>query len=399
MTAEPRAERLGLAPGLRTYIDGIGHVRVITPLGGVVDVGPDGLAILSLFAHRRTVTEALATLAQLPEPRPDEAPAATAIESLVEAGAIVADADAGDRWGWTDPAEHARMLDDSRRTAAFVAAIRETVRPDDVVLDIGTGSGILAITAALAGARHVYAIEASDIATVAERAIAANGVADRVTLLRDWSTRVELPERASVLVSEIIGADPLEEDLLGSTLDARRRLLRADARLVPQRLELVVQPVAVGQVNRWASRIEPTSVDAWRRAYGVDLSVLWESRRRIPLQWTVEGVTAARWPALAPRTTVVDIDLRSLERDWVEARTAVRMERPGTVDAVILTFRAHLTDDISLSGPPWPDEPSSWDASVWFLPEAITVEAGDVLDVHYRFGKPGTVDGLSCTLR
>ena len=119
----------------------------------------------------------------------------------------------------------------------------------------------------------------------------------------------------------------------------------------------------------------------------------------MPLQWTVEGMTAAQWPVLAPRTTITDIDLRSLERDWVEAETEVDIDQPGTVDAVILTFTAHLTDDVSLPGPPWPDEPSSWDAFVWVLPEAILVEPGDVLDVAYRFGKPGSVDGLSCSLR
>ena len=399
VSAEPQAERMGLAPGLRTQVDNVGHVRVVTPLGGVVDTGPHGLAILSLFAHPRTVSEALAALEYLPEPRPDHAPAAATIESLVEAGAIVEEAASGDRWGWTDPAEHARLLDDTRRTDAFVAAIRETVRPDDVVLDIGTGSGILALTAALAGARHVYAVEASDIAAVAERAFAANGVADRVTLLRDWSTRVELPEPASLLVSEIIGADPLEEDLLSTTLDARRRLLRPDATLVPQRLELLVQPATVAQINRWASRIEPSSVASWRSSYGVDLSVLWEARRKVPWQWTVEGMTAARWPVLAPRTTIADIDLRSLERDWVEVETEVGVDRPGVVDALILTFTAHLTDEISLPGPPWADEPSSWDTSVWVLPEAIAVEPGDVLAVRYRFGKPGAVDGLSCARR
>ena len=71
------------------------------------------------------------------------------------------------------------MLHDDRRTGDYLAALAEAVRPGDVVLDIGTGSGVLAIAAARAGARRVYAVEASDIAEVAERVFAANGVEDR----------------------------------------------------------------------------------------------------------------------------------------------------------------------------------------------------------------------------
>ena len=68
------------------------------------------------------------------------------------------------------------MLHDERRTGDYLAALAAAVRPSDVVLDIGTGSGVLAVAAAKAGARHVYAVEASDIADVAERVFAVNGV-------------------------------------------------------------------------------------------------------------------------------------------------------------------------------------------------------------------------------
>jgi predicted RNA methylase len=58
---------------------------------------------------------------------------------------------------------HLAMLDDRNRTAAYLEAIRDGVREGDVVVDIGTGTGVLAAAAAQAGARRVYAIEVGDI--------------------------------------------------------------------------------------------------------------------------------------------------------------------------------------------------------------------------------------------
>jgi len=121
------------------------------------------------------------------------------------------------------------------RTDAFASAIARVVRPGDVVLDLGSGTGVLAILACRAGARKVFAVEQGHIADVAAMLIKDNGCADRVDVLHARSQDVELPERANVLVTETLGNLGFDEQILPAVLDARQRMLAPDARIVPAR--------------------------------------------------------------------------------------------------------------------------------------------------------------------
>mgnify|MGYP001818773392 FL=1 len=387
---------LTLASGLRTRIDAAGHVLVETPLGGLVDAGPDGHSILGLFSRPRTVAGVMMALASGPDPRPDLMPVRATIVQLVEAGAIIEPGRQGARFGWSDPAEHARMLSDKRRTEAYLSAIRSAVGPGDIVLDIGTGSGVLALAAAKAGADRVYAIEASDIADVAQQVFEDNGVADRVRLVRGWSSDVDLPERASVLVTETLGVEPFEEDILRTVLDARRRLLVPDARLLPGSLRLDVRPLTVPDVHRWASRIDEADVEAWREDLEMDLSALRQARRRTTLHWPVDSCIVAEWEALAPPTELLHLDLGTHASPAVEAETDLVVTQGGVVDAILVSFNASLGPHVRLQPIPRRNETSSWDASVWFLPDGLRVGVGDSLHIGYRFGVAGQADGLTC---
>lgn len=87
------------------------------------------------------------------------------------------------------------MIADQVRMSAYVQALEKHVKPDSVVLDIGTGTGIFALLACRFGARKVYAIEPNEAIQVARELAAANGYADRIEFIEDLSTRVTLPER------------------------------------------------------------------------------------------------------------------------------------------------------------------------------------------------------------
>src|SRR5437762_2323299 len=83
-------------------------------------------------------------------------------------------------------------------------AIRAAVKPGDVVVDLGSGSGILAFFACEAGARKVYAIEQQHTADAAALLAKHLGLADRIEVIHERSMNVELPERGDVLVTETI---------------------------------------------------------------------------------------------------------------------------------------------------------------------------------------------------
>src|SRR3972149_406336 len=138
---------------------------------------------------------------------------------------------------------HSSMLLDSERLDAFRRAIQAVVKPGDIVLDIGCGTGILSLFACQAGAAHVYAVEQGQIIEIARHACRDNGFDDRVTFVEDWSSRIDVPRRADVLLSETIGNAAFDEGILGLVVDASKRLLVEGARMIPYALELWAAPV------------------------------------------------------------------------------------------------------------------------------------------------------------
>src|SRR5262245_35617766 len=101
--------------------------------------------------------------------------------------------------------EHRQYLADGARLAAFRRAIREVVKPGDLVVDLGAGTGVLGLLACEAGAGRVYAIDAGGMIEVARGVARANRLENRVTFVKELSLHTELPERVDVVIADQIG--------------------------------------------------------------------------------------------------------------------------------------------------------------------------------------------------
>ncbi len=137
-----------------------------------------------------------------------------------------------------------RMFVDPIRHRAMVDALEESLTPGAIVLDLGSGPAMYGFHALRLGAGHVYAIEPHQAAVaLGEQLALQNNLADRITFYSSMSFDVELPEKADVLVADLRDSVPFFQRNLDSIVDAKTRLLNADAIIVPRSDRGLMAPI------------------------------------------------------------------------------------------------------------------------------------------------------------
>ncbi|XP_076806744.1 protein arginine N-methyltransferase 6-like [Clavelina lepadiformis] len=179
---------------------------------------------------------------------------------------------------YADITVHEEMLGDDIRTNIYKKALfnSKNAIKDKVVLDVGAGTGILSCFCAQAGAKKVYAVEASSIAEQAKKVIMANGLQDQIDVIQGVMEDITLPEKVDVIVSEWMGYCLLYESMLTSVISARDKWLKEGGLLFPDSAMLYIAPICddeimVDKVNFWNDMEE---------VYGVDMSCLLPFARR-----------------------------------------------------------------------------------------------------------------------
>jgi protein arginine N-methyltransferase 1 len=131
--------------------------------------------------------------------------------------------------------DYGEMIADRGRVDAYTCAIARAVSSESVVLDLGAGTGAMAIAACRAGARRIYAVESDAVIEVARQTVVEQGFSDRVVFMNDRSTRIDLPEPVDVIVADLHGALPWFADSVAALLDARDRFLKPSGVMIPER--------------------------------------------------------------------------------------------------------------------------------------------------------------------
>ncbi|KDQ16021.1 hypothetical protein BOTBODRAFT_107545 [Botryobasidium botryosum FD-172 SS1] len=165
---------------------------------------------------------------------------------------------------------HAVMIQDTVRTSSYATFIltNPAIFENAVVMDVGCGSGILSMFAAKAGAKHVFAVDASDIALKAEQNIKDNGLDKVITVIRGKVEDIQLPApytSVDIIVSEWMGYALLYESMLDSVLHARDRFLLPGGLLAPSQCRIKFGPVEINDILK-------ERVEFWNDVYGFKMS-------------------------------------------------------------------------------------------------------------------------------
>ena len=276
--------------------------------------------------------------------------------------------------------EHRAYLADTPRLDAFDAALRALVRPGDIVLDLGSGTGILGLLACRAGARRVYAIEMGSIAELARDIARANGFGERFIAVQDVSTRITLPEPVDLIVMDAAGRFGFDGGGVETLSDARRRFLKNDGRIIPGAITLSVAPCdaadAIDHIAFWS-----------RPVHGLSFAAASTIARNTGYPRRIAAHELAAAPA--------DIAAFDPSRQTAPftGRASCRVDRQTIVHGIAGWFTAALAPGVTLTNAP--GAPHRIDRRNVFLPlsKAVAVEPGDVVGTRL------TIDPIAVMLR
>ena len=256
------------------------------------------------------------------------------------------------------------MLNDAVRLARFREAIQARVQPGDVVLDAGTGVGVLAVMAVQAGASHVFAVDNRGIIGLARSVAEANGCADRITFIQGDMRDVRLPEPAHGVVCEQLGYAGLAEGI-GRLLErVMQRHVRPGGWCIPHRMTVFAAPVQdhalYGQLMLHCC------------APGLDMDPV---REEIAQNYWVELLSGSEF--LAPPRDIMRMAWGAQTADQ-PAEPAFAIERAGALHGFGAWFTADLAPGVTLdTGPQAP--PTSWRQVFFPLRHPLAVQPGDTL--------------------
>jgi Ribosomal protein L11 methyltransferase (PrmA) len=271
------------------------------------------------------------------------------------------------------PRWHFEMLNDELRNSAFEKALANAITDETIVLDIGSGTGLLAMMAARAGAKKTITCEmVAPLAELARETIKRNGLADRIVTLDKKSTALvvgnQMTCKANLLVTETVDCGLLGEGIVRSIAHAKANLLTEDARIVPCAAKVYAMVVESPHLH---------SLNTVGMAAGFDVSLI---NRYATAQYFPIRLAAFDYTPLTDRFEVFHFDFANGTIIPTRKTISVRAQRDGTSQCVIFWFDMQLDQKISISNEP--GSTTHWEQALQCLEQEVPVRAGEMLTVE-----------------
>lgn len=277
------------------------------------------------------------------------------------------------------PRWHFNIIQDKLRNDIYNKALLMFVKPESIVLEIGTGTGLLAMMAARAGAKKVYTCEMEPtVGQAAQENILKNNLQNQISVILKKSTElqigVDLPEKADLLVSEITNSDLLGENILPIMDDAITRLLKKDAVILPN--QIAVEGVLVSEISTILPFFNIQDI------HGFDLSAF---SRFKPLTYPIDKTNLKQiMPnALSEPLELLRFDF-TIQKHFKEQIKTMEMQvnKTGKAYGMIKWILLQFTENLIYENKP-PLE-SCWAPLLHIFPEPILVKKGESFPLCVR---------------
>lgn len=232
---------------------------------------------------------------------------------------------------------HRLMVSDSPRTKAYADAINNNKHlfNDKIVMDVGAGTGILSLFMAAAGAKKVYAVEASGIGVVIQKVAEDNGFGDVIKVYHAKVEDISLPEneKVDVIVSEWMGFYLLHESMLNSVIWARDNFLADDGTVFPSEARIYACPCSLTSFYK-------EQISFWGSVYGFNMSAVKKYALKSKMT-KPEVCLVPESDLLADPVCVKKFNLRWVSEDDVkffQETTFVGITKPGSYQGLCFWF-------------------------------------------------------------